>query len=147
MGRTILFQAYGILIIYTNLNFMNKVIAVPMRNDQEIDDHFGHCEMYGIYEITESNEIRFREFLPSVNGCGCKSNIASVLAGKGVSVMLAGGIGEGAINVLGSYGIEVIRGCHGQALPIVEGYRNGTLVSSGDICHSHDHDHGHACNH
>ena len=148
MGRTILFQAYGILIIYTNLNFMNKIIAVPMRNDQEIDDHFGHCEMYGIYEITESNEIRFREFLPSVNGCGCKSNIAQELAESGVSIMLAGGIGEGAINKLNAFGINVIRNCRGDVDELLKSYLAGELKDGGKNCAAHDdHAHTHSCKH
>lgn len=45
----------------------------------------------------------------SPEGCGCKSDIARVLATDGVTVMLAGGIGGGAVNVLNNSGIEFIR--------------------------------------
>jgi len=36
--------------------------------------------------------------------------------------MLAGGIGEGAINVLNQSGIKVVRGCSGIAAEVVEQY-------------------------
>lgn len=45
--------------------------------------------------------------------CGCKSNIASILAEMGVSMMLAGNMGDGAVNVLNHSGIDVVRGYQG----------------------------------
>ena len=63
--------------------------------------------------------------------------------------MLAGGIGSGAINVLGSYGIRVVRGCEGVALDVVTQFALGNIVDSGSSCQQHDHHHHHdrACNH
>ena len=89
-------------------------IAVPVTSDNQIDSHFGHCESYGVFTISDKNEIIEMKNVGSPEGCGCKSDIASVLASDGVSVMLAGGIGGGAINVLNNSGIEVIRGCSGR---------------------------------
>jgi len=94
---------------------MQMKIAVPVTSDNQIDSHFGHCESYGIYIISDKNEITDIRKVQSPQGCGCKSDIASVLASDGVKVMLAGGIGGGAINVLNSNNIEVIRGCSGDA--------------------------------
>ena len=54
-------------------------IAVPTRN-HVIDDHFGHCEYYTIFTISENKEIIGIETEASPEGCGCKSNIASILA-------------------------------------------------------------------
>ena len=75
-------------------------IAVPVTKENQIDGHFGHCESYGVFTISEKNEILGMKNVGSPEGCGCKSDIASVLAADGVTVMLAGGIGGGAINVL-----------------------------------------------
>ena len=94
-------------------------IAVPLTKENQIDDHFGHCESYGIYTLSTDKKIENKEVLESEQGCGCKSNIASTLATKGVKVILAGGIGNGAINVLNKSGIEVIRGCSGDAASVV----------------------------
>ena len=124
-------------------------IAVPVTADNVIDSHFGHCEYYGIYTVSGNNEITESTRLDSPSGCGCKSNIASVLAADGVEVMLAGGIGQGAVSVLNNYGIEVIRGCAGPAEKMVRQYINGQVTDTGTNCqmHSHHHDHDHSCSH
>lgn len=28
-------------------------IAIPVTNDNQIEDHFGHCKFYNIYTISE----------------------------------------------------------------------------------------------
>ncbi len=128
-------------------------IAVPVTSENQIDSHFGHCDSYGVFTITEKKEIAEVKSVKSPQGCGCKSDIASVLASDGVTVMLAGGIGGGAINVLNSSGIEVIRGCAGDATEVVKLYLSGLVEDSGSSCqqheahHEHGHDHGHQCSH
>jgi predicted Fe-Mo cluster-binding NifX family protein len=119
-----------------------KKIALPVTFSNQIDNHFGHCEMYSIYFVSETNEISEIQTINSEQGCGCKSNIASLLAGKGVMVMLAGGIGNGAINILNAHGIEVIRGCSGNASEVVKKYLSGELSDSGKSCKQHEHHHG-----
>jgi len=120
-----------------------KKIAVPLRSDMNIDNHFGHCEMYGIFTVSEENKIVKFDTLDSTQGCGCKSGIAGDLADAGVTMMLAGGIGSGAINVLNHYGIEVIRGCSGNAKQVVEDYLSGKIMDSGESCHAHEDGHHH----
>lgn len=130
-------------------------IAVPVTSENQIDGHFGHCESYGVFSISENKEITSVKSVQSPQGCGCKSDIASVLAADGVSLMLAGGIGGGAINVLNNSGIEVIRGCSGDATEVVKLYLKGMVEDSGSSCHQHeahhghghDHDHDHQCSH
>ena len=68
-----------------------------------VDDHFGHCDHYTIYTI-EDKTITATQTLPSPQGCGCKSNIASTLHDMGVEVMLAGNMGQGALNKLSAAG-------------------------------------------
>jgi len=128
-------------------------IAVPVTSDNQIDGHFGHCESYSVFTITDKREIAEKKSVQSPQGCGCKSDIASVLAADGVSIMLAGGIGGGAINVLNGSGIEVIRGCSGDATEVVKLFLKGLVEDSGSSCHQHEahhgsgHDHGHQCSH
>lgn len=129
-----------------------KKIAIPITNTNQIDDHFGHCEFYGIYTVSDENKIIDVQTINSEQGCGCKSDIANVLAKSGVTVMLAGGIGNGAINVLNKWGIEVTRGCHGNAEDTVRQFVMGNISDSGISCIQHDNHHqghgnGHVCNH
>lgn len=119
-----------------------KKIAVPVSSGNRIDDHFGHCDSYGIYTISESNEITDVQTIKSEQGCGCKSNIANILANQGVSTMLAGGIGAGAINVLNRSGISVVRGCSGDPAEAVKNYIEGRITDSGESCQHHEHHHG-----
>lgn len=122
-------------------------IAVPLTGNNQIDDHFGHCEFYGIYTVSDNNQIVDFRIQESAQGCGCKSNIAKVLADDGVNIMLAGGIGAGAINVLNTWGIQVIRGCMGNADDAVKEFLAGRLTDSGSSCQLHEHHHGHGESH
>ncbi len=126
-------------------------IAVPVTGNNQIDGHFGHCEFYSVFSISPDGKIADTKIIPSVQGCGCKSNIAGVLAADGVTVMLAGGIGGGAINVMANAGIEVVRGCSGDASEVVKLYISGGVTDSGESCHQHESHHaeggGHQCNH
>jgi len=122
-------------------------IAVPTRGNY-VDDHFGHCEAYTVFTVDNNNRIEKPELLPSLQGCGCKSNIASVLREMGVSVMLAGNMGDGALNILRAQGIEVYRGCSGSVRSLVEAFLQGKIDDSGEGCNQHrHHGEGHICNH
>jgi len=128
-------------------------IAVPVTKENQIDEHFGHCEYYNVFTISENKEIIDMQKVESPQGCGCKSNIASILAEKGVNVMLAGGIGGGAINVLNSNGIDVIRGCTGNAIELVNLFIKGQIADNGKSCSAHESHHAngenkdHQCGH
>lgn len=112
-------------------------IAVPTV-DGHVDDHFGHCDHYTIFEIGDDKKIVAETTIPAGEGCGCKSNIASVLANMGVSIMLAGNMGEGAKNVLEAQHIRVIRGCTGDVKILVQAYLAGMVKDSGVGCAGHE---------
>ena len=114
----------------------NMKIAVPTR-ENVVDDHFGHCAYYTIFTI-ENNEIVNRSTMPAPQGCGCKSGVAAILQAEGVSLMLAGNMGEGAKNVLEYHNIKVIRGCSGLVEDVVKAYINGQISDSGLSCSHHE---------
>jgi predicted Fe-Mo cluster-binding NifX family protein len=130
-------------------------IAVPVTKDNQIDGHFGHCESYSVFTISDEKEISGLSNVESSQGCGCKSDIGRVLASDGVTLMLAAGIGEGATQVLNNNGIEVIRGWSGNATEVVKLYLEGLVEDRGSSCHKHkkhpdkgcNHEDGHQCNH
>jgi predicted Fe-Mo cluster-binding NifX family protein len=123
-------------------------VAVPTRGNV-VDDHFGHCEMYTVFTISDNKSIESSEIVPSPQGCGCKSNIASVLKEMGVTTLLAGNMGDGALNVLNRNGIQVFRGCKGDVRQVTETYLKGYVFDSGEGCHSHGQhgEEGHVCSH
>ncbi len=117
-------------------------IAVPTKDDR-VDDHFGHCEYFTVFTIDGEKKIVSEEKVESLAGCGCRSNIVGVLSQMGVEVMLAGNMGEGAVNVLGMHGIEVLRGCSGPVKDVAESWLKGNIEDSGVGCSSHEHECGH----
>ncbi len=121
-------------------------IAIPTRNNQ-VDSHFGHCEHFSIAELTADNKISKIELMASPQACGCKSNIANELAEMGVTVMLAGNMGQGAVNKISQAGIQVYRGCSGDVRELVEAYLQEQVKDSGMTCAGHGEDDGHVCQH
>ena len=115
-------------------------IAIPTR-DNVVYNHFGHCEYYTVLTVAQDNQIMSSESIPSPQGCGCKSNIAGKLQEMGVSVMLAGNMGQGALNVLTAHQIKVVRGCSGNILDVAARYLEGKITDSGVGCASHDNSH------
>jgi predicted Fe-Mo cluster-binding NifX family protein len=129
---------------------MNK-IAIPVTGGNQVDEHFGHCEHFKVFTISDEKRITGEKIVKSAEGCGCKSDISSVLANDGVTIMLAGGIGNGAINALANAGIEVIRGCSGDVETVVNQYISGLISDSGENCKQHEehhtNGHNHTCKH
>lgn len=117
-----------------------KKIAIPTR-DGMVDDHFGHCAYYTVITLNDNNDVESTERLDSPEGCGCKSNIASVMQEMNITLMLAGNMGMGAYNRLSAHGISVIRGCHGKVEDVLAAYQKGDLKDSLEACDHHD------CNH
>ncbi len=115
-------------------------IALPSRQNK-IDEHFGHCEHFTVFTIDDQKKIISEEKIASPAGCGCKSNIAQVLAASGVNLMLAGNMGEGVANVLNSHGIDVMRGCSGNVKDVAQRWLDGKLADSGPNCSQHRHQH------
>jgi predicted Fe-Mo cluster-binding NifX family protein len=114
-------------------------IALPT-DGSEVDEHFGHCQCFTIFGVDDQNKIVSEETLTPSAGCGCKSNVIPQLAGMGVSVMLAGNMGGGAVNVLAANGIQVVRGCTGGVRDVAEAWLAGRVADSGASCTSHDAD-------
>lgn len=119
-------------------------IAVPAR-DNFVDGHFGHCEKFLIFSIDENKKITEEESIEPPPGCGCKSDIIPQLVEKGVTVLLAGNMGQGAVVKLQSSGINVVRGCAGEVSKVVQLWTDGKIKDSGAGCSGHGHDH--TCEH
>lgn len=96
-------------------------IALPS-NQNQVDEHFGHCEYFTVFTFDDKNKILIQETITPPAGCGCKSDVASILARMGVTHMLAGNMRQGAVNVLGMQGIRVLSGCCGNVKDVAESW-------------------------
>lgn len=115
-------------------------IAIPSRGDF-VDEHFGHCESFTIFTVDDDKAIVGQSTLSPPSDCGCKSNLIPTLVEGGVSVMLAGGMGQGAAIRLGESGIQVVRGASGPLRSALRDWLDGRMQDNREDCHSHG-DHG-----
>ena len=89
-----------------NINMKDKIIAIPLENGM-LCSHFGHCQAFSIVKvkdgkITESNEVIPPEHIPGL--------YPRWVARFGVSDVIAGGMGQQAIELFKQQGINVFIG-------------------------------------
>lgn len=101
-----------------------------------VTEHFGHCEGFTIFE-TEDGKITKSNFVP--NPGHRPGFLPNYLNDMGVNVIISGGMGGGAIDIFNEKNIEVIVGASGDSITAAEEYLNGTLKSTGSVCHDHQH--------
>ena len=110
-------------------------IAVASEKEM-VTEHFGHCEGFMIFD-TENNQIVKSE---TIANPGHKPGfLPNFLADHGVNVIISGGMGGGAVEIFNERNIEVIVGAKGNAKAAVEAYLEGSLKSTGSVCHEHQH--------
>jgi predicted Fe-Mo cluster-binding NifX family protein len=112
-------------------------IAVPVSKDNQIEAHIGNCEYYNIFTIIDNKEIKEVTRFKSPGGCGCSTDVASVLASGGVSTILVAGIGGGSVKAFKRSGINIIAGCSGDSNEVVKLFLFGLLQDKGSSCHNH----------
>jgi predicted Fe-Mo cluster-binding NifX family protein len=89
----------------------NMSIAVPSANpgglESEISGHFGHCDLFTIVSIKEGkiSEVSILPNIPHEQG-GCMAPV-NFLSGKGVNVLIAGGMGMRPLMGFNQVGIDV----------------------------------------
>jgi len=112
-----------------------KRIAVACEGT-EVAQHFGHCANFMFFE-TEGEQIIKSESIPNP---GHKPGfLPNFLADHGAVVVLAGGMGGGAVDIFNQRGVEVVTGAAGDAAQAVSAYLKGTLKTNGAVCHEHQH--------
>ena len=110
-------------------------IAVPAMGSA-VAGHFGHCEKFIFFEI-EDKKIVGETSVP--NPGHRPGFLPNFLADNGATVVIAGGMGGGAVEIFNERGVEVVLGAQGEARDNVEAWLRGELESTGSICHAHEH--------
>lgn len=117
-------------------------VAVTYENG-EVFQHFGHTETFKIYTI-EDKKIVSSEVVGADGFGHCA--LADFLMQNGITTIICGGIGPGAVNALNSYGITVFAGNVGKADDVVNSLLNGTLAYNPFAnCSHHDQEGQHNC--
>lgn len=111
------------------------IIAVAC-DGRNVASHFGHCQSFALCDVKEGKIDNTKV----IGNPGHKPGfLPNYLADNGVKVIIAGGMGGGAVDIFNSRDIEVIMGAQGDAIENVGAYIKGELVSTGSICHQHEH--------
>lgn len=108
-------------------------IAVATEGDR-VAEHFGHCQSFSIFAIKDKEIVTQQTVANPGHRPGYLPNY---LHGLGTNVIISGGMGGGAIEIFAEKGIEVITGARGTAEAAVKKYLEGSLKSSGSVCHDH----------
>ena len=110
----------------------------------DVSSHFGHTPFFVVAELGDGEVISSRTVASPGHGEGC--SMPGFVHQLGVSAVLVGGIGGGAVNGLGARGIEVVAGASGNAGAALKAFAAGTLVKGEPGCGGHG-SHGHGCGH
>ena len=114
-------------------------IAIPTTGDC-LNPHFGHCEKFALVdvdpktkEVTATTELVAPEHQPGLLPVWLKE--------RGVTVVIAGGMGARALSLFQEASIEVITGAPAESIAtLIRKYLDGSLVSVEHLCE-------HVCNH
>lgn len=117
-------------------------IAVTYENG-DIFQHFGHTEQFKIYEVNGKEIVD--EKIINTNGSG-HGLLGKLLISERVNVLICGGLGSGARNILEDNNIKVYPGVIGNADNAIKKFIEGTLeYDINKKCNHHGHDHEHDC--
>ncbi len=109
------------------------IIAIPTVGTR-VDEHFGHARTFTIFTLDDATKVIETETFFPPSGCGCQSTVGVSMQAKGVSVMLVGNIGQGAINKMAEHGIKVIRGCEGEINDVLDRWNKGEIKDQNILC-------------
>ncbi len=117
-------------------------IAIPYENGQ-IFQHFGHTEVFKLYDIEEGKITRSLLLPSGESGHGA---LAGLLRQGKVNALICGGIGGGAQRALDEAGVILYAGVSGDADEAARAFAEGRLEYA--TCATCDHHHGgegHSC--
>lgn len=120
---------------------MNKKIAIPMENGV-LCAHFGHCEYFAIVEVVDNQIKDIQKVIPPEHEPGLYPRW---IAAFKVTDVIAGGMGQKAINLFNQQNINVFVGAPiNGAKELVTDFMTGSLALNANYC-SHDEQHEHTC--
>ncbi|WP_010296377.1 NifB/NifX family molybdenum-iron cluster-binding protein [Clostridium senegalense] len=114
-------------------------IAMP-KNGEYINQHFGKSECFFIADLDGSNIKECKE-ISSKDLQHNHGGLSQLLVNEGVSVVITGGIGQGAYNALKEKGLDVIRGVNGNVNDVISSFISGKLKDKKVLCNHHGEHH------
>lgn len=120
---------------------MNKKIAIPMENGA-LCPHFGHCQYFAIANVENNQITEVQKQTPPAHEPGL---YPKWVAAFGVTDVIAGGMGQKAIELFNEQNINVFVGAPMKAaVDIVNDFMAGNLQLNANYC-NHEEGHEHNC--
>jgi predicted Fe-Mo cluster-binding NifX family protein len=105
-------------------------VAIACDGDQ-VSAHFGRCERY-LVAVVDDGDPRLVKWL--ANPGHEPGAIPALMAREQVNVVIAGGAGPRAQQLLSAAGIDLIWGVEGEAVQVLAEFAAGTLVTGDSAC-------------
>ncbi len=111
---------------------MNKTIAIPVNDQGILDAHFGHCKYFMHIHTRDNKIISVEKLTPPPHEPGV---LPRWLAEQGTTDVIAGGMGQRAIQIFNQHGVNVFVGApQGTAEELAEGLMNETITFAANYC-------------
>lgn len=111
---------------------MDKKIAIPIDSSGRLDEHFGHCKFFSLIEVKNGVIVSEEKVEPPPHEPGL---LPKWLSQKGVSDIIAGGMGQRAIQLFNHFGVNAFVGAPKlTAKVLVKGFIEENLSFSANYC-------------
>lgn len=111
---------------------MIKKIAVPIDENGVLDGHFGHCKFFTLINIEDDKVVSEEKVTPPPHEPGV---LPKWLAEKGVTDVLAGGMGHKAIQIFNYNNVNVFVGAPRlTAKELATGFLDKSIDFSANYC-------------
>jgi len=108
-----------------------KKIAIPV-SDKILSPHFGHCEEFYVYEVEDNSIINETILVSPPHEPGM---LPQWLRGYNATDIIAGGMGQRAINLFQQASINVFVGApQKEPKKVISEFLDGTLVLTANYC-------------
>lgn len=110
---------------------MKFTIAIPLEQGK-LCSHFGHCEQFVLIDVLDNVIVSEKQITPPPHEPGL---LPRWLAEQGVTDVIAGGMGQRALNLFAEQHIRVRVGAHPKSPgELVTEWMNKTLVTGNNAC-------------
>ena len=110
----------------------NRKIAIPVDQDGILDAHFGHSKFFALYTIEDNQIQKVEQLIPPPHEPGL---LPRWLSEKGVSDIIAGGMGQKAIRLFNQFGLNALVGApRASGKDLIENFLNNKLALQANYC-------------
>lgn len=111
---------------------MEKVIAIPVNDNDVLDSHFGHCKFFALVTVKDGEIVSEEKIVPPPHEPGV---LPKFLAEKGVTDIIAGGMGQKAIQLFQANNVNAFVGAPQLSIKeLIEGFIKETLNFTANYC-------------